>query len=127
MKKRSVEEIFEDYILILSKKMPINKITVKMIVEESGLSLQTFYNHYIDKSDLILSIHKKEGDRLMEKFERNEIDLKDLILENARFYSEHKNFMLNAIKHTSGQDFYGLMSGKNAYHVFNKYLLKKKR
>lgn len=126
MKKRSVPEIFEETILDLSKNKSLDKITVKMIVEESGLSLQSFYNYYLDKDDLILSIHKKEGDRLIKDFEDEKISLRELIYNNAKFYFDHKNFMLNAIKHTSGQDSYGLTSGKNAYKVLRNHLLKKK-
>lgn len=65
MKKRTSEEIFAETLLELSREMPLDKITVKRIVEESGLSLQTFYNHFKDKYELVLWIHKSEGDRTM--------------------------------------------------------------
>ena len=35
------------------KKMPVEKITVKEIVEECGTTRQTFYRHFLDKYDLI--------------------------------------------------------------------------
>lgn len=118
MKKRSSKEIFEETIIELSNNIPMNKITVKMIVEKSGLSLQTFYNYYKDKSELVLSIHKNEGNKIMEKLDKELISFREVIIENAKFYLKYKNFMLNAIKNTSGQDSYALMSADNAYNIF---------
>lgn len=126
MKKRSSKEIFEETIIELSNNIPMNKITVKMIVEESGLSLQTFYNYYKDKAELVLSIHKNEGNKIMEKLDKEQISFREVIIENAKFYLKYKNFMLNAIKNTSGQDSYALLSADNAYNIFRRYLLKKR-
>ena len=42
MKKRTSKQIFAETFLDLSRELPVDKITVKKIVEESGLSLKTF-------------------------------------------------------------------------------------
>ncbi len=60
MKKRATKDIFVEALLKLAKRKSIDKISVKEIVEESGLSLQTFYNHFLDKADLILWVHKSK-------------------------------------------------------------------
>ena len=39
IKKRSSKEIFAETLLALSETMPMDKITVRQIAEESGLSL----------------------------------------------------------------------------------------
>ena len=39
MKKRTSKQIFAETFLELSRELPIDKITVKKIIEESGLSL----------------------------------------------------------------------------------------
>ena len=54
MKKRTSKQIFAETFLELSRELTIDKITVKKIVEESGLSLKTFYNHFPDKYSLML-------------------------------------------------------------------------
>lgn len=59
MKKRTSKQIFAETFLELSRELPIDKITVKKIVEESGLSLKTFYNHFSDKYSLMLYIEEK--------------------------------------------------------------------
>lgn len=72
MKKRSVEEIFVATLLDLSVRMDLDKITVRKIVEESGLSQQTFYNYYKNKEDLVFSVHKVYGQSLIDRLNENE-------------------------------------------------------
>ena len=50
----SSKEQFAQSLVELSRKEPFHKITVEMIVEASGLSKRTFYNHFADKYDLPL-------------------------------------------------------------------------
>ena len=38
---------------VCMKRMPVEKITVKEIVDECGVTRQTFYRHFLDKYDLI--------------------------------------------------------------------------
>ena len=124
MKKRTSKQIFAETLLDLSKRKTIDKITVQQIVEESGLSLQTFYNHFRDKADLILWIHKAIFDELLEKMGKNGYTYRDLTLENIQFYMDHKDYMWNALNHTHGQDDYRRASADNAYKVFRAYILK---
>ena len=125
MKKRTSKQIFAETLLELSGHKSIDKITVQQIVEESGLSLQTFYNHFKDKADLILWIHKSKFDELLEKLGKDGYTYHDLTLENIEFYVKHKDFMWNALTHTHGQDAYWRTSAENAYRVLHAYILKR--
>ena len=40
-------------LLALTEEMPLDKISVSAIVKKAGIGRQTFYNHFIDKNDLI--------------------------------------------------------------------------
>lgn len=122
MKKRTAKEILAETLLELAKEQPIDKITVKKIVEESGLSLQTFYNHFTDKSALVLWIHKSFGDRLIEKFINGEKTFHELNLDNLKFYYDHRQFMQNALTNTHGQESYAKQSADNAYRVLSNYI-----
>ncbi len=123
VKKRTSKEIFAEAIFELSKKYPIDKITVKQIVEESGLSLQTFYNHFKDKYDLIFWIHHFEGERMMSKFGDNSYGYDELVKDNIRFYLEHKEFMQSAFTSTFGISTYTEMSSENAYRILSDYIV----
>ena len=75
MKKRTSKDIFADTLLALAKQEPLERITVKQIVEESGLSLQTFYNHFHNKNELIIWIHRRVGERTLAKIEKGSYSL----------------------------------------------------
>ncbi len=126
MKKLSSKQIFAETLQELAVNTPIDKITVKQIVDESGLSLQTFYNHFQDKADLVLWVHKSEGDRLISRLEEDEYSFHDLIRDNVRFFADHKDFLLNAYANSHGFESYELRATENAYRVLSDYLLKKK-
>ncbi len=123
MKKRTSEEIFAETLLELSREMPLDKITVKRIVEESGLSLQTFYNHFKDKYELVLWIHKSEGDRTMAQMGSRGYGYDEMIMDNIRFYMDHREFMKNAMENTHGKDSYAEMAINNAYRVWTQYII----
>jgi len=125
MKKRTSEEIFAETLLELSRHTALDKITVKKIVEESGLSLQTFYNHFKDKYELILWIHKSEGDRTMARMGSRGYGYDDMIMDNIRFFLDHKEFMKNALENTHGKDSYAEMAINNAYRVWTQYIISK--
>ena len=124
MRKKTAPQLFADALMEISKKKNVDKITVKEIVEQSGLSSQTFYNHFTDKHALILWIHKSVGDELMKKLGKNNYSFRDLTIENLRFYSEHASFMLNALGNTYGQDSYWIRSSENAIEVLEEYIKK---
>ena len=125
MRKRSSKEIFSETLLELSKQKTVDKITVQQIVDESGLSLQTFYNHFRDKADLILWIHKSKFEELLSRLGKDGYTFHDLTLENIQFYSEHKDFMWNALNHTHGQDSYWRVSADTGYTIMRRYIVKR--
>ena len=51
-----VKKLFADAIIELSNEKPLSKVTVTDIVKRVGTGRQTFYNHFLDKNDLIFWI-----------------------------------------------------------------------
>ena len=56
-----VESIVIDALLSLveDEGIALERITVKRILERSGVSRQTFYNHFLDKNDLICHVYER--------------------------------------------------------------------
>lgn len=48
-----IKEILANGLLDLGYKKDLSQITVKDLLEATGVSRQTFYNHFLDKNDLI--------------------------------------------------------------------------
>lgn len=53
----NVKNILASGLLVLVEKQPLEKITVQALLDYTGVSRQSFYNHFIDKNDLIQYIY----------------------------------------------------------------------
>ena len=93
MKKRTSKEIFGDTLLLLARTEELERITVKQIVEKSGLSLQTFYNHFRDKEELITWIHREGTKKALNRLLERRSSFHEIVLVNIRFFSENINFL----------------------------------
>ncbi|WP_207650684.1 TetR/AcrR family transcriptional regulator C-terminal domain-containing protein [Clostridium sp. DSM 8431] len=56
----NIKEIISDSLISLCETMPLESIKIKQILEKSGVSRQTFYNHFIDKNHLIQYIYESK-------------------------------------------------------------------
>ena len=122
MKKRSSKQILAEALLSLAGHTPLDRITVKQIVAESGLSLQTFYNHFSDKYDLIFWIYAEESARLESRLGQDGYTFNDLLRDYARFYYERRDFFRNALASIHGQDSYWLRSTENSCRILGEYI-----
>jgi len=93
VKRQKSKEVFADALMTLAKTEPVEHITVKQIVEKSGLSLQTFYNHFRDKEDLVRWVHQWGGERMLARLEGKGYSFHDLTMDNIRFYAQNSNYL----------------------------------
>ena len=126
-KKKLTPRILADSLLELSVKKPVDRITIKEIVQNCGLSSQTFYNHFENKKELILWIHKSFGEELMDDFERGEITFRQLTMRYLAFYAERADFMLNAMFNTTGLDSFWVNVSEHAIESFETFIRRKNR
>ena len=124
-RKKTSPQLLADALLELSRKKPVDKITIREITEQSGLSNQTFYNYFQDKYDLMLWIYKSVGDKMVEELHTTEYTFRRLTEDNLQFYADHATFILNALDNTSGMDSYLVQSSENAIAVLEKFILEK--
>lgn len=125
MKKRTSKEIFVETLLEISRDTPVDKITVKRIVEESGLSLKTFYNHFPDKYALFIYVEEAKACQLYADMEKEECTFREFLQIGVLINETLKNFINNAIENTSGQDFYGKKHVESAYSAISRFILKR--
>lgn len=52
-----VKVLLSKALLNLCKEKSLDSITIQQLLDETGLSRQTFYNHFVDKNDLIQYIY----------------------------------------------------------------------
>ena len=90
--------------MLLAETKPIDKITVREIAANCGISTVTFYNHFRDKYDLIVWSYVQNTLKIMQKIGSNGYRWQNALWEWVQYFSEHRGFLLNALRHTSGHD-----------------------
>ncbi len=124
--KKDTKQLLANALIKVAEKKSIDKITIKEIVSECGLSSQTFYNNFQDKYDLLIWVHGSKRMGMMQKLEEGKYSFRDLTIENLTFYMDHADFMANALTNTHGADSYYRKSGDGAFYLMKEYLKKKK-
>jgi len=88
----------------MMKQKPLNKISIREIVEDSGLNRQTFYYHFKDKYDLVNWIYYTD---FVTSFEENELNSQWSILESiCEFFYNNRGFYCNALEVKGQNSFY---------------------
>lgn len=104
MKRKTTKEILEESFQELAAEKRIDKITITEITNNCEMSQPTFYNHFKDKYDLIVWIYIHESNEIMSKIGRDGYSWSDTLLDGSRYFAEKREYFINALKHTSGQD-----------------------
>ena len=102
--RRTTKDILAESFLELAMKKSIDKIRISEITDNCGMSPPTFYNHFKDKYDMIVWIHTHRVNDVMSRIDRNGYEWRDTLLDGAIYYYENRHYIVNALKHTSGQD-----------------------
>ena len=106
MKGKDTKDKFVRSLYELAKSNPIDKITVKQISENCGLTSQTFYNHFPDKFELALWAYKCKVDELFAIYREGAINWNEFLKGFINGYDKNSRFIMNAFKNTHGADSY---------------------
>lgn len=102
--KISTKKIFAESFQKLSKKKSVEKITVKEIIQDCGLTKTTFYNHFRDKYDLAAWIYSTSAEKIMNKIDFDGYTWQNSLTDGINYFFANKDFLKNLIMNTSGQD-----------------------
>ena len=106
----NVKNIIAIALLELCETKSLEALTVKQILEKSGVSRQTFYNHFIDKNDLIQYVYKE---KIIPDFHDNNMNISfyDWLVIAFENIKKYHHFMKQAC----------LMEGQNCLkdYIFN--------
>ena len=122
MAKKSSKQILAETMMELAKTKPVERITIREIVQSAGLSTQTFYNHFADRDALILYVHTSALDVLIDKLYSDDYDFRDMIHEYLRFYSDHLDYLKMAMIYSHGKTSHFLDFGNYVVEQTCKYL-----
>ena len=90
--------------LELSETKSVDKITVKDIVENCGLTKSTFYNHFNDKYDLLMWIYIEPVRNIISRINTVGYNFREAVAANLRYIASNRTYLVNALKNTPGQN-----------------------
>lgn len=99
---RSTKRLLADSLKKLLEKKTLDDITVKEIVELSGVNRQTFYYNFQDIYDLLEWIFDEESHRLIEEFDP-EKDWSRGFTEVFKYLEDNRRLILNACQSLNRQ------------------------
>jgi len=105
-----------DSLKSLMKKKPIDKITIREITEECGLSRMTFYYHFEDIYSLVEWATLQDLDYLNSRYLNSGTSVEE-IKAVFRYFIENKDFFEN-VRYSMGRE----ILVKHLYNLFNDYI-----
>lgn len=102
--KKSKQAMIAGSFLELAGEKPINKITIADITGNCGMSQPTFYRYFKDKYDMIAWIYARMAGENIGKIGKDGYRWADTLLDGMRQHARNRQYMINALKHTSGRD-----------------------
>lgn len=102
IERPTTKQLLAASLIELAGKKSVDKISVKEIVANCGMTTTTFYNHFADKYVLLASIYNKEIEPAFSQL-GNKISWRDALRIFCTTLSDRQSFFLNALKNTSGQ------------------------
>ncbi len=102
MKRKTAKEILAESFMELATTLDIEKITIKEITDNCGYSPATFYRQFKDKYDLIAWDYSKQVEQNIGRIGSGGHTWKQALLVSAKYNIDHKEYLLNLFKHTSG-------------------------
>lgn len=106
MAKRDTKQILINSFVELARTKSIDKITVKQISENCGVTSQTFYNHFPDKYELVFWAYRKRVDIVFEKYYSGSVTREEGLKEYICGFKNNSEFIINAFHNMNGQDSY---------------------
>lgn len=106
--------------LKLLEQRPLNRISVRDIVEDCGVNRNTFYYHFQDIPALAEEIITEEAERIIEQYPRLD-SIEECLSVAIEFSLKHKKAVLH-IYDSLSRDVYNRNLLKICDHVVNKYI-----
>ena len=103
--RKDSKMIFAESLIELSKKKPVEKITVKEITENASFSRENFYYHFDDKYDLLYWMYNDEGDKIINTYYEKE-SWGSVLARFLDYLKENQHFYVSAFKDRTPGNFH---------------------
>lgn len=102
VRRLTTEELIGASFHEIAIRKPIDKITVKEIADNCGVSSTTFYNHFRDKYALIGWMYDHQIDAVFAEFMDGRITWEDVLRDFVTILNNDRVFYQNLHRHSNG-------------------------
>ena len=113
--------LLADSLKELAQFKPVDKITVRELTKNCGLTAATFYNHFCDKYELMTWIYNRQLDAALENFGRGD-SFEDFACKIMEIVREDETFYSNLLKNAVGQNSFRYAANDYAINVLAEWI-----
>lgn len=100
--QKTTKEILAESIQELAASKSVEKITIKEITQNCGMTSTTFYNHFSDKYELLAWIYNVSMEPFLGRL-GTDVSWRKCVWQSSFVLTENKPFYRNALQNTAGQ------------------------
>ena len=115
--KDLLAESFKD----LAQTKSVDKITVKELTRNCGLTAPTFYNHFRDKYELMAWIYNQRVESSLKNLGKG-YSFEDVICEWMEIVREDEKFYMNILKNAVGQNSFRYATNDHAINLIVEWI-----
>ncbi len=105
----------------LTKIKSADKITIRELTKNCGLTSPTFYNHFRDKYELMAWIYNQKVEESLKNFGRED-SFEDVICKWMEIILEDENFYINLLKNAVGQNSFRYATNDYAINLLGEWI-----
>ena len=119
--QQTTKELLAESLKELSQFKSVDKITIKELTKNCGLTSPTFYNHFHDKYDLMAWIYNQKVEASMKNFGRGD-SFEDVIYKWMEIVLEDEEFFINLLKNAIGQNSFRYTTNDYAINLLAEWI-----
>lgn len=119
--RQSTKELLAESLKELSRIKTVDKITIRELTKNCGLTSPTFYNHFRDKYELMAWIYNQKVEASMKNFGRGD-SFEDVICKWMEIILEDENFYTNLLKNAVGQNNFRYATNDHAINILTDWI-----
>lgn len=119
--RQTTKALFAESLKELAQFKPVDKITVKELAKNCGLTAPTFYNNFRDKYELAAWIYNQEFDAAFKNF-RASRNFESFVYRCIEILFEDEIFFCNALKNFVGQNSFRYTTNDHAINLLVEWI-----
>ncbi len=118
---QTTKELLAESLKDLAQFKAVDKITIKELTKNCGLTPPTFYKHFRDKYDLMAWIYNQRVEGAMKNFGVTD-SFEDVVCKWMEIVLEDENFYRNLLKNAVGQNSFRYATNDHAIKLLQEWI-----